>query len=220
MNARDDRHRHHRQLTPALPLIIVHFFSADRRKSSIGGETTLSRHSHKSSKSNKSAFGRKLESDFGKSGSADRRRLKSNDKNISSSSSCSDSDNETEIEVTLHKSRQHLENTEALKIRRHLLRNEDYVSSQWHFANHSRSNFVSASIFLCLRLHRARSQIRAATTCAAWRASRAARPAPFSRCVATTRSEVSANMSSAIATARAPCASSNSWSITCPTGPT
>lgn len=99
----------------------------DRRKSSIGGETTLSRLSHKSSKSNKSAFGRKLETDFNKSTNSERRRLKSNEKNICSSSSCSDSENDTEIEVVLNKSRHHLENTEALKIRRHLLRPEDYV---------------------------------------------------------------------------------------------
>lgn len=104
-------------------------FVLDRRKSSSGAETTLSRASYKSLKSNKNNFGRKLEMEFNKNLCVERRRLKSNEKNLSSSSSAnSDAENDAEIDVVLNQSRLQLENTEALKIRRHLLRAEDYVS--------------------------------------------------------------------------------------------
>lgn len=129
------------------------FFSllnfAERRKSSIGGETTLSRHSHKSQKSNKSGFGRKLETDFNKGPNGDRRRLKSNDKIFSSSSSCSESENDTEIEVVLNKSRRHLSNTEALTIRSHLLRPEDFVSvnGNWLWSWTPSATFIVINCF-------------------------------------------------------------------------
>lgn len=104
--------------------------SKDRRKSSSGAETTLSRTSYKSLKNGgKNAFGRKLENEFNKNVNGERRRLKSNEKILSSSSSAnSDAEDDSEIDVVLKQSRLQLENTEALKIRRHLLRPEDYVS--------------------------------------------------------------------------------------------
>lgn len=143
MNANDEHHQQERLMFCTMLIIffaegtIIEFnysqiltwltnvpdFFTDRRKSSIGGETTLSRLSHKSSKSNKSGFG----------------RVKSNDRNISLSSSCSESENDTEIEVVLHKSRHNLENTEALKIRRNLLRPEDYVSAGMANRNRNQS---------------------------------------------------------------------------------
>lgn len=61
----------------------------------------------------------------------ERRRVKSNEqKEISSSSSAasSDAENDSHIDTVINQSRRHLENTQALKIRRHLLRSEDYVS--------------------------------------------------------------------------------------------
>lgn len=118
------------QLTSFGFLLLFFSIILDRRKSSIGGETTQSRTSHRSVKSNKSALGRKLEPEFNKSNNAERRRMKSNDKIISSSSSsCSESENDTEIDIVLNKNRHHLEDTEALKIRRQLLRPEDFVSN-------------------------------------------------------------------------------------------
>lgn len=63
----------------------------------------------------------------------DRRRSSRNlDKSIkvipATSSSCDDSDDEKEMRNLLQQSRNRLEDTEALKIRCHLLRPEDYVS--------------------------------------------------------------------------------------------
>lgn len=62
----------------------------------------------------------------------ERRRIKSNEqKEISSSSSAasSDAENDSHIDIVLNQSRRDLENTQALKIRRHLLHSEDYVST-------------------------------------------------------------------------------------------
>lgn len=64
---------------------------------------------------------------------SERRRIKSNDqKEITSSSSAasSDAENDTHLDIVLNQSRRDLENTQALKIRRHLLHSEDYVSVQ------------------------------------------------------------------------------------------
>lgn len=101
---------------------------------SSGCETTLSRASHKSMKTPKANLNRKLEHEFNKSLlNSEKRRLKSFNeyKNISSSSSSaasSDGEDETHIESMLKRSKNHLENIEALKRRRELLRPEDYVS--------------------------------------------------------------------------------------------
>lgn len=62
---------------------------------------------------------------------SERRRMKSNDqKEITSSSSAasSDAEHDTHLDIVLNQSRRDLENTQALKIRRHLLHSEDYVS--------------------------------------------------------------------------------------------
>lgn len=57
-----------------------------------------------------------------------RRRLRSNDKSFSSSSSSgSEPEDETELKTLLAQSKSRLENTDALRIRHHLLRPEDYV---------------------------------------------------------------------------------------------
>ena len=56
-----------------------------------------------------------------------RRRLRSNEKLLSSSSSSSEAEDETELLELLSQSKNRLENTDALRIRRHLLRPEDYV---------------------------------------------------------------------------------------------
>lgn len=57
-----------------------------------------------------------------------RRRLRSNDKSFSSSSSSgSELEEETELKTLLAQSKSRLENTDALRIRHHLLRPEDYV---------------------------------------------------------------------------------------------
>lgn len=56
-----------------------------------------------------------------------RRRLRSNEKSFSSSSSCSEPEDETELKTLLAQSKSRLENTDALRIRHHLLRPEDYV---------------------------------------------------------------------------------------------
>lgn len=92
----------------------------------------LSRTSHKSQKTPKSNISRKLEMEFSKAFfGTERRRIKSNEaKEISSSSSAasSDSEDDSHIDIMLNQSRRDLENTQALKIRRHLLHSEDYVS--------------------------------------------------------------------------------------------
>lgn len=105
----------------------------DRRKLSSGAETTMSRASYKSLKTPKVNLNRKLEMEFNKAlASAERRRQKSgNDyKTISSSSSAasSDAENDSHIDLVLTRSRDHLENIQALKKRRDFLRPEDYVS--------------------------------------------------------------------------------------------
>lgn len=57
-----------------------------------------------------------------------RRRLRSNDKSFSSSSSSgSEPEDDTELKTLLAQSKCRLENTDALRIRHHLLRPEDYV---------------------------------------------------------------------------------------------
>lgn len=57
-----------------------------------------------------------------------RRRLRSNEKSFSSSSSsCSEPEDETELKTLLAQSKSRLENTDALRIRHHLLRPEDYA---------------------------------------------------------------------------------------------
>lgn len=83
-----------------------------------------------------SALNRKLEIDFINSLDKQkydepfmRRRIRSNEKSLTSSSSSGSSDleDETELNGLLAQSRNRLENTNALRIRRHLLRPEDYV---------------------------------------------------------------------------------------------
>lgn len=93
----------------------------------------MSRASYKSLKTPKANFNRKLELEFNKAlASAERRRLKVNNdyKTISSSSSAasSDAENDSHIDLVLSRSRDHLENIQALKNRRDFLRPEDYVS--------------------------------------------------------------------------------------------
>lgn len=101
---------------------------------SSGAETILSRASYKSLKTPKiSGISRKLEMEFNKMlSSGERRRIKSSEHNnmTSSSSSAASSDVEDEmpIDKILHQSRKDLENTQALKIRRHLLHSDDFVS--------------------------------------------------------------------------------------------
>lgn len=100
---------------------------------SSGAETTMSRASYKSLKAPKANLNRKLEFEFGKApASAERRRQKSSNdyKTISSSSSAasSDAENDSHIDLVLKRSRDHLENIQALKNRRDFLRPEDYVS--------------------------------------------------------------------------------------------
>ena len=111
----------------------------DRRKLSNGTDTVLSRTSHKSQKTPKANISRKLEMEFSKAFfGTERRRIKSNEKEISSSSSAasSDAEDDSHIDIVLNQSRRDLENTQALKIRRHLLHSEDYVS-QWTLFSYS-----------------------------------------------------------------------------------
>ncbi|KAJ6632637.1 Klarsicht protein [Pseudolycoriella hygida] len=114
-----------------------------RRKCSDGARKVSSEESKKTGdlssslkrSSNKSTHSRKLEHDFisgldkrKNDDSLLRRRLRSNDKSFSSSSSSgSEPDDETEVKTLLAQSRSRLENTDALRIRAHLLRPEDYV---------------------------------------------------------------------------------------------
>lgn len=108
----------------------------ERRKLSSGADTILSRSSYKSQKTPKSnSISRKLELEFNKAffGSSERRRNKSIDQkeitsSTSSSAAGSDTEDESHIDIMLKQSRRDLENTQALKIRRHLLHAEDYVS--------------------------------------------------------------------------------------------
>lgn len=109
----------------------------ERRKLSSGADTILSRSSYKSQKTPKSnSISRKLELEFNKAffGSSERRRNKSIDQkeitsSTSSSAAGSDTEDESHIDIMLKQSRRDLENTQALKIRRHLLHAEDYVSA-------------------------------------------------------------------------------------------
>ncbi|KAG4070669.1 hypothetical protein HA402_013589 [Bradysia odoriphaga] len=121
------------------------FESERRRKASDGARKVSSEESKKSGDqnsplrrlSNKSSHSnaiRKLEHDFiaglDKRKHDDtllRRRLRSNDKSFSSSSSCSEPEDETELKTLLSQSKSRLENTDALRIRHHLLRPEDYA---------------------------------------------------------------------------------------------
>lgn len=111
---------------------IFFIWFAERRKLSSGADTVLSRTSHKSQKAPKSNISRKLEMEFSKAFfGSERRRIKSNDqKEITSSSSegSSDAEHDSHLDIVFNQSRRDLENTQALKIRRHLLHSEDYVS--------------------------------------------------------------------------------------------
>lgn len=82
----------------------------------------------------------------------ERRRIKSNEKEISSSSSAasSDAEDDSHIDIVLNQSRRDLENTQALKIRRHLLHSEDYVS-QWTLSSYSLffAKFLSLKYEFC-----------------------------------------------------------------------
>lgn len=74
-----------------------------------------------------------------------RRSLRSNDKSFSSSSSSgSEAEDETELKTLLVQSKSRLENTDALRIRHHLLRPEDYVRFENFFLN-CVSNGMSAN---------------------------------------------------------------------------
>lgn len=101
----------------------------DRRKIPNGSETILSRASYKSQKTPKATISRKLEIEFNKTlFNTERRRIKSNGQISSSSAASSDAENESHIDIILNQSQRDLENTQALKMRRHLLHSEDYVS--------------------------------------------------------------------------------------------
>lgn len=103
----------------------------DRRKIPNGNETILSRASYKSQKTPKAMISRKLENDFTKALlSAERRRNKPNGQISSSSAASSDAENDSDLDIILNQSQRDFENTQALKIRRHLLHSEDYVSNQ------------------------------------------------------------------------------------------
>ncbi|XP_031626681.1 uncharacterized protein LOC116342976 [Contarinia nasturtii] len=107
-------------------------FTEERRKLSNGTDTMQSRTSHKSQKTPKANISRKLEMEFSKAFFGnERRRMKSNESkeilSSSSSAASSDAEDETHIDIVLNQSRRDLENTQALKIRRHLLHSEDYT---------------------------------------------------------------------------------------------
>lgn len=73
-----------------------------------------------------------------------RRRLRSNDKSFtSSSSSGSEPEDETELKTLLAQSKTRLENTDALRIRHHLLRPEDYVRIENFYLDCVRDNGMS-----------------------------------------------------------------------------
>lgn len=61
--------------------------------------------------------------------STERRRIDGNGNISSSSAASSDAEHETHFDIILNQSQRDLENTQALKVRRHLLHSEDYVSS-------------------------------------------------------------------------------------------
>lgn len=94
-------------------------------------ETLLTRSSSKSLKPPKTSIGRKLELEFQKAiFGSDRRRIKTIDPKdmLSSSSDDSDAEHDSHVDAILEQSRRDLENTQALRVRRHLLHSEDYVS--------------------------------------------------------------------------------------------
>lgn len=104
----------------------------DRRKTFTTSETLLSR----SSKPPKTSIGRKLEIEFQKAiFGSDRRRMKALDAKdlLSSSSDDSDAEHDAHIDTIMEQSRRDLENTQALRIRRHLLHSEDFVSGFYLF---------------------------------------------------------------------------------------
>lgn len=119
----------------------VSFFTESKKS----GDSPLRRLSNKSAHNNAS---RKLEHDFiaglDKRKHDDnllRRRLRSNDKSFSSSSSSgSEPEDETELKTLLAQSKSRLENTDALRIRHHLLRPEDYVRYENFSMNCVRAN--------------------------------------------------------------------------------
>lgn len=74
-----------------------------------------------------------------------RRRLRSNDKSFSSSSSSSEPEDETELKTLLAQSKPRLENTDALRIRHHLLRPEDYVRFENFSINCARDGMTEKS---------------------------------------------------------------------------
>lgn len=119
-------------------------FCLERRKLSNGTDTMLSRTSHKSQKTPKANISRKLEMEFSKTlFGNERRRMKSNESkeilSSSSSAASSDAEDDTHIDIVLNQSRRDLENTQALKIRRHLLHSEDYVSELKHTRNEKKN---------------------------------------------------------------------------------
>lgn len=96
-----------------------------------GSETVLVRSSTKALKPPKAGIGRKLELEFQKPiFGSERRRIKAIDPKdmLSSSSDDSDAEHDSQVDAILEQSRRDLEHTQALRIRRHLLHSEDYVS--------------------------------------------------------------------------------------------
>lgn len=75
---------------------------------------------------------RKLENEFTNKAflSAERNRSQPNGQISSSSAASSDAENDSAFDIILNQSQRNLENIQALKVRRHLLRSEDYVSNQ------------------------------------------------------------------------------------------
>lgn len=119
---------------------ITHSLLSIESRKSVDPNAPLRRLSNKSTHNNTS---RKLEHDFitglDKRKHEDsnlRRRLRSNDKSFSSSSSsASEPEDETELKTLLSQSKSRLENTDALRIRHHLLRPEDYVRYENFYLN-------------------------------------------------------------------------------------
>lgn len=107
--------------------------NGSRRKVSEGSESRKHRHHHHHHGADDDSFRR--------------RSVRSIDKafkNFSSSSTSSDSEDDIEVQNLLGQSRNRLENTEALRIRRHLLRPEDYVRKMKNKFSFSRSNSGSS----------------------------------------------------------------------------
>lgn len=172
-------------------LFSLSFSPLDRRKLSSGAETTMSRASYKSLKTPKVNLNRKLEMEFNKAlASAERRRQKSgNDyKTISSSSSAasSDAENDSHIDLVLTRSRDHLENIQALKKRRDFLRPEDYVSLPVSIDH--RVQLLIVWLDFC----RPKLLPRVATIDGVWKPFCMDRPVQCYRCVAINTFEVSA----------------------------